>query len=144
MERGIGKRSIEMAEQRVTLTFQRWQLDQPITYRLVKDYDLAINILQAKITAEEGRMSIGITGLEQNVELGIKWLKDQQVIVEPLATGLKVDKQSCVDCGACTAVCPTGALVFEEDWTLIYVEDKCILCLACVPACPVRAIEETA
>ena len=44
-----------MSEQRVSLTFQRWQLDQPVTYRLVKDFDLVINILQAKITAEEGR-----------------------------------------------------------------------------------------
>ena len=133
-----------MSEQRVSLTFQRWQLDQPVTYHLVKDFDLVINILQAKITAEEGRMSLVLSGLEQNVEQGIKWLKEQQVIVEPLATGLDVDKNSCVDCGACTAVCPTGALEFDGDWTLGYIEDKCILCLACVPACPVRAIEQTA
>jgi ferredoxin len=132
-----------MAERRVSLTFQRWQLDQPITYRLVKDFDLVTNILQAKVTAEEGRMSLVLTGMEQNIEEGIKWLKEQQVIVEPLATGLKVDNESCVDCGACTGVCPTGALEMDPDWALEYYEDKCILCLACVPACPVRAIEET-
>ncbi|MGA2193474.1 MAG: 4Fe-4S binding protein [Nitrospirota bacterium] len=134
-----------MAEQRVVLTFQRWQLDQPIVYRLVKDFDLVTNILQAKVTAEEGRMSLGLSGLEQNVEAGIKWLREQKVTVEPLATGLSVNRDSCVDCGACTAVCPTGALVCDDatEWGLDYVEDKCILCLACVPACPVRAIEET-
>ncbi len=133
-----------MAEQRIALTFQRWQLDKPITYRLVKDYDLVINILHAKVTAEEGKMSLSLSGLEQNVEAGVKWLKDQQILVEPLATGLEVDKDSCVDCGACTAVCPTGALDFDKDWTLIHDAEKCIVCLACVPACPVRAIEQTA
>ncbi len=133
-----------MAQQKVVLTFQRWQLDKPIVYHLVKDYDLEINILHAKVTSEEGKMSLGLSGLEQNVEKGVRWLKDQQVIVEPLATGLAVDRGSCVDCGACTAVCPTGALGFEADWSLAYDEDKCILCLACVPACPVRAIKETA
>lgn len=133
-----------MAEQRIALTFQRWQLDKPITYRLVKDYDLVINILHAKVTAEEGKMSLSLSGLEQNVEAGVKWLKDQQILVEPLATGLEVDKDSCVDCGACTAVCPTGALDFDKDWTLVHDAEKCIVCLACVPACPVRAIEQTA
>ena len=132
-----------MAEQRIVLTFQRWQLDQPITYRLVKDFDLVLNILQAKVTKEEGKMVLGLSGLEQNVEKGIAWLKEQQVIVDPLATGLSVDKLSCVDCGACTAVCPTAALDFDADWTLEYSEERCVLCLACVPACPVRAIKET-
>ena len=133
-----------MAEQRIALTFQRLQLDKPITYRLVKDYDLVINILHARVTAEEGKMSLSLSGLEQNVEAGVKWLKDQQIIVEPLATGLEVDKESCVDCGACTAVCPTGALDFDKDWTLVHDSEKCIVCLACVPACPVRAIDQTA
>jgi len=132
-----------MAEQRVVLTFHRWQLDKPITYNLVKKYDLELNILQAKVSTEEGKLVLGLTGLEQNIEGGIAWLKEQQVIVEPLATGLSVDKESCVDCGACTAVCPTGALLFKPDWTQAYDEEKCILCLACVPACPVHAIQET-
>ncbi|MHB8174162.1 MAG: NIL domain-containing protein, partial [Nitrospirota bacterium] len=57
-----------MAQQRVVLTFQRWQLDQPITYRLVKDFDLVTNILQAKVTPDEGRMSLELVGLEQNIE----------------------------------------------------------------------------
>jgi NAD-dependent dihydropyrimidine dehydrogenase PreA subunit len=131
-----------MAEQRVVLSFQRWQLDKPITYHLVKQFDLEINILQAKVTTEEGKLVLGLSGLEQNIEMGIAWLKEQEVIVEPLATGLTVNKDSCVDCGACTGVCPTGALFFEGDWTQAYDEEKCILCMACVPACPVRAIEE--
>lgn len=131
-----------MAERRVVLSFQRFQLDKPLTYKLVKDFDLVVNILQAKVTTEEGKLVLGLEGLEQNIESGIEWLKDQKVIVEPLATGLAVEKDTCVDCGACTAVCPTRAVHFQEDWTLDYDEEKCILCLSCVPACPVRAIQE--
>lgn len=131
-----------MAERRIVLSFQRFQLDKPLTYKLVKEFDLVVNILQAKVTTEEGKLVLGLEGLEQNIESGIEWLKDQKVIVEPLATGLSVGKDACVDCGACTAVCPTGAVHFLEDWTLDYDEEKCILCLSCVPACPVRAIQE--
>jgi len=132
-----------MAERRVVLSFHRWQLDKPITYKLVKDFDLVLNILQAKVTTEEGKLVLGLEGSEQHIEDGINWLKEQSVIVEPLATGLSVDKDTmCVDCGACTAVCPTGAMHFEDDWAQDYDEDKCILCMACVPACPVKAIIE--
>jgi len=131
-----------MAEQRVILKFQSSQLDKPITYKLVKEFDLELNILQAKVTTEEGKLVLGLTGMEHSIEEGVEWLKSQGVTVEPLATGLDVDKDVCVDCGACTAVCPTGAVAFTEDWTLEYDDDKCILCLACTHACPVRAITE--
>jgi len=131
-----------MAEQRVILKFQSDQLDKPITYKLVKNFDLELNILQAKVTTEEGKLVLGLTGLEHSIEEGIDWLKSQDVSVEPLATGLDIDKDVCVDCGACTAVCPTGAVHFTDDWTLDYDEEKCILCLACTHACPVKAITE--
>jgi len=131
-----------MAEERVILKFQSYQLDKPITYQLVKEFDLELNILQAKVTTEEGKLVLGLTGLEHSIEEGIEWLKAQGVSVEPLATGLDHDRDVCVDCGACTAVCPTGAVHFSDDWTLEYDEEKCILCLACVHACPVKAITE--
>ena len=49
---------------------------------------------------------------------------------------------ACVDCGACTAVCPTGALTISSpDWTLAYRPEACNRCGLCVEACPVRAID---
>ncbi|MEW6723581.1 MAG: 4Fe-4S dicluster domain-containing protein [Bacillota bacterium] len=41
----------------------------------------------------------------------------------------------CDQCGACAAVCPTGAIV-EDDGIAQVVEKDCIGCLACVEACP--------
>lgn len=41
----------------------------------------------------------------------------------------------CGKCGACVAVCPTKAMVMEEDGVKTDV-DTCILCMACTAVCP--------
>lgn len=54
---------------------------------------------------------------------------------------LNIDKEKCVHCGACTAVCNKGALYLEvKNWTLCFDELLCINCNACIKACPLRAI----
>lgn len=54
---------------------------------------------------------------------------------------LNIDKEKCVHCGACTAVCDKGALFMEKKaWTLAYNELLCTSCNVCVKACPLRAI----
>ena len=52
--------------------------------------------------------------------------------------GLKIDKENCVLCGACTGSCPNGALEIRDEVFLN--EEKCILCGACADDCPVGAI----
>ena len=49
-----------------------------------------------------------------------------------------VDKETCVGCGACVAVCPVGAISLEDKACID--ADSCIGCGACVNACPVGAI----
>ena len=52
--------------------------------------------------------------------------------------GWSVDKNKCLKCGGCVAVCPVGALElvnFPEVDT-----KKCVLCGTCEKACPVSAI----
>ena len=49
-----------------------------------------------------------------------------------------VDKETCVGCGACVAVCPVGAISLEDKAHID--ADSCIGCGACVNACPVGAI----
>ncbi|MBU5557661.1 MAG: 4Fe-4S binding protein [Candidatus Aenigmatarchaeota archaeon] len=49
-----------------------------------------------------------------------------------------LDKNKCLRCGGCVAVCPVGALelhVHPEIDT-----KKCVLCGTCAKACPVSAI----
>ena len=42
-----------MPKKKVVLNFPPHLIDQPITYRLIKDYGLVVNILRARITPQE-------------------------------------------------------------------------------------------
>jgi len=54
-------------------------------------------------------------------------------------------EETCTDCGACTAVCPTEALRYEEgaggEAVVSFEAAQCIACGNCVPACPEGAFE---
>jgi len=52
-----------------------------------------------------------------------------------------IDEDSCVDCGLCTGVCPTKALILNpETFKLNFRRSHCIVCEQCIPTCPVAAI----
>ncbi len=53
----------------------------------------------------------------------------------------KVNKELCLGCGACTGVCPVGAIQLGEDGKAEVDESLCIDCGACAAGCPVEAIE---
>jgi len=55
---------------------------------------------------------------------------------------VKVDLDTCVGCGACTGVCPTGAIELGDDGKVHCKEDVCIDCGACVGTCPTSAISQ--
>ena len=59
--------------------------------RLIKDYDLEVNIMRARITPrEEGRLVLEITGKRANIEAGFKYLSDIGVEVQPLGPGCQM------------------------------------------------------
>jgi len=49
------------------------------------------------------------------------------------------DARRCKGCGACVAVCPSGALTRDSKGNFIYRRDLCRLCGACAEACPEEA-----
>ena len=54
---------------------------------------------------------------------------------------IKIDRDKCVHCGACTAVCAPAALrLGGTEATLIFDEECCVDCGSCLEACPLRAI----
>ncbi|HHV62912.1 MAG TPA: 4Fe-4S binding protein [Firmicutes bacterium] len=135
-----------MAKKRIVLTFPPSLVEKPLTYRLVKDFDLAINILHARIVPREsGRLVIELSNSsEENIDAGIRYLEEQGVNVEPLSKEIRWDEKECINCGACTAVCHSDALRMNpETWKLEFDKDKCIVCEMCVPACPLRIISVT-
>jgi NAD-dependent dihydropyrimidine dehydrogenase PreA subunit len=50
-----------------------------------------------------------------------------------------VDDKCCNGCGECVDVCPTGALIFQNNHAFID-QEFCQGCQACIDACPIGAI----
>lgn len=132
-----------MARKKVVLSFPPETVKRPITYHLVKDYDLVINILRAEVREEEaGRMILDIEGDEESIKKGLAFMKEQGVSVQEAARDISLDAELCVDCGACTAVCLSKALSLNKDTSkLEFDKDNCLFCELCVKACPLRLIK---
>ena len=73
-----------MARMRVRLTFPARLVQEPVLYRLVKDFDILINIRRADVKAEWGWVVLEMEAQEGTLERGVKWLKDQGVQVDPI------------------------------------------------------------
>lgn len=133
-----------MAKKRVVLTFPPELAEVPITYHLVKDYDLSLNILKAKIVpGEEGKLVLELAnGSEERILAGIEFIREQGVLVEPVSKEISLNEEDCIHCGACTAVCQPGALSIDPVTAqLRFDREQCIVCELCVKACPVRVIK---
>jgi len=59
--------------------------------------------------------------------------------VEDSNTGIQVNRETCVVCGACTATCPTEALIVEG-LALVIVPGRCRPCAQAALVCPTGAL----
>ena len=125
------------------LRFPKDITDQPIICKLVKQFDVEFNILTATILPQhEGVMVLELMGHKANIKKGLTFLRDLGVKAERLATSIRRDDDKCFQCGACTGICPTGALsIRRSDMAVLFDADKCSGCSLCVTLCPVRAME---
>ncbi|MBI2160668.1 MAG: NIL domain-containing protein [Candidatus Rokubacteria bacterium] len=73
-----------MTRMRLRLTFPPHLIQEPIVYRLVKDFDIVINIRRADVKADYGWMALELDGEEAQLERGVKWLKEKGVQVDPI------------------------------------------------------------
>jgi L-aspartate semialdehyde sulfurtransferase ferredoxin len=125
------------------LRFPKTEVQKPIVCHLARDYDLFFNILNAGILPrKEGYMVLELSGSRKNFKLGVDFLKSQGVDVQNASQEVKRDEGTCTHCGACTAVCPTGALsVQRPEMAIRFDQQKCSVCELCVPACPTRSMK---
>ena len=132
-----------MASKRIVLKFPHRLVEQPIIYRMVKDYDLEFNILKAYITPkEEGLLVLELTGEDKSFNEAISYVKKLGVSVQPLSKDIKRNEEKCTHCGACVPICPTEALVVDPKTRKVeFYSEKCIACELCIKACPPRAME---
>jgi len=118
-------------------------VEQPIIYKLVKDYNLVLNILKASVTPkEEGLMVLELSGSRQDYDRGIQYLQEVGVKIQSLGQDIIRNEARCTHCGACVVICPTGALAVDPKTRVVnFYEDKCTACELCVLPCPPRAME---
>lgn len=132
-----------MISKRIVLHFPHRLVDQPIVYKLVKEYNLEFNILKAYVTPrEEGLMVLELSGQKADYDRGIKYLTSCGVKIQSLSQDVIRNEVKCTDCGVCVPICPTGALVIDPHTRkVLFYDNKCIACELCVKACPTRAME---
>ena len=126
----------------LSLRFPKEIVDAPITVNLVRSFDLSFSILKATIyPRKEGFMVIELNGKRSDFQKGVRYLKSLGVKVESIGQDIKRDDAKCFQCGACTAVCPTGALhIKRPEMEVLFDKDKCSACELCVSACMARAM----
>ncbi|EGJ29454.1 MULTISPECIES: NIL domain-containing protein [Moorena] len=129
-------------KKRVTLTFPRRAIQMPVAYRLAKDFNVAANIIRAQVAPNQiGKLVLELSGDIDELDAAIEWMRTQNIDVSLLSREILIDEDSCVDCGLCTGVCPTQALILEpETFRLKFKRSRCIVCEQCIPTCPVQAI----
>lgn len=128
---------------RIVLHFPPRIVDQPIVYRLVKDFDLQFNIIKASITpGREGILVMELTGEQRNYDKGVKYLTETGVKIQSLSQDVVRNESRCTHCGACITLCPTYAFSLEpETRKVLFDNAKCVVCELCIKACPPRAME---
>ncbi len=124
------------------LAFPPEKTDKPIVTNLVR-YNVSFNILKASISpGKTGHIIIELEGKQSDIEKSLGYLNSQDITVKIYTDSVVRYEEKCMHCGACTAVCPSGALVMnKQTWELEFNMDKCLLCGHCVRACPTRAIK---
>jgi L-aspartate semialdehyde sulfurtransferase ferredoxin len=128
---------------KVVLHFPKRMVDEPILFRLIKDYNLEFNILKASITPEaEGLMVVELKGEQAHYDRGVQYLIDSGVKIQALSQDVTRNEDKCTSCGACVTVCPAGAFSNEPGTMVVrFNSKKCVACGLCIKACPPRAME---
>ncbi|MFC1962317.1 NIL domain-containing protein [Chloroflexota bacterium] len=128
---------------KIVLRFPKRIVERPIIYRLVKDYDLEINILQASISPEkEGLMVMELKGDQKEYDKGVQFLVKTGVKIQSLSQDVTCNEERCTHCGACITICPTGAFELNTQTRQVkFRNEKCIACGLCIKGCPPRAME---
>jgi len=130
-------------QKRLVMRFSKQNYDKPIVYKLIKDFDLILNILMANVLPrQESYLVAEISGDEKNFEKGMQYLSKVGVRVAPIEQSVVRNEDKCVHCGFCTAVCPTKALYVDLQTRKIkFNQDKCSACGWCIKVCPYKALE---
>ncbi len=128
-----------MAEKYV-LGYSSGTVSEPVLWKLIKDFNIQVNILKASISPGlEGSLLVELHAEQEpgDLEKALAWLDSIGVSCVSVAKRLSWNEEKCADCGACTGICFSSVLTLDrETWKLQVDKDKCVACGNCVKACP--------
>ena len=68
----------EAVTKKLMLFFPRCECEKPIIYHLVKNHNLVVNVLRAKVTPEEqGYLVLDVTGSEEQIMAAFRAARDE-------------------------------------------------------------------
>ena len=134
---------MKRVKKRLVLKFPAERVNEPITYVLIKEYDVSINILNADIThGKEGNLLVEISGEAEKISQAMDYLNKRKVIHTPVVKTILFNDADCIHCGACASVCFPGALnMTESTRKLKFSPELCVACELCIKACPLLLFE---
>jgi len=124
---------------RILLRFSEENVEEPITSQVILELGIPLRIVTATVNSLGGDILLEVPAV--HVEKIVKAFRKKGVVVK-FPKLIAVDSDKCFDCGACYALCPVDAIVYSEDYSVVFDEKTCIgsPCGLCVDACPARAI----
>jgi ABC-type methionine transport system ATPase subunit len=69
-------------KRRMRLTFPQHLIREPILFTMAKKHDVMPNIRRARVTDTVGEMVLELEGEEQNIEDGLRSLREQGIKIE--------------------------------------------------------------
>ncbi len=124
---------------RILLRFSEENVEEPITSQIILELGIPLRIVTATVNSLGGDILLEVPAV--HVEKVVQAFRAKGVVVK-FPKLIEVDSDKCFDCGACYALCPVDAIVYDEDYSVVFDEKTCIgsPCGLCVDACPARAI----
>jgi L-aspartate semialdehyde sulfurtransferase ferredoxin len=73
-----------MATRKVMLKYPEHLIQEPVLFKMVRQFDVMPNIRRARVTDTVGEIALELEGSPENLDRGIRFLQDAGVQVEPL------------------------------------------------------------
>lgn len=87
----------------------------------------------------KGHLEAAFGGSIKNISMGLASRAQKQRMHADARP--KLIKDTCIQCGECLELCPSGAATMDENNYPVYDLTKCIGCAQCIAMCPETALE---